>query len=138
MKFYKLNSDKLVNVNPFEYKTNWDVDGASEPEREVLNFLRPFWCHKLVLSQFMIPGSRLRIDIVNLTDGVCVEVSPAGSHSFNKFFHKTELNFAKAVKRDFEKEEWIVKMGFKYCELLDEDLANLSPELFSAKFGVYL
>lgn len=139
MKLYKLNSEKLVNINLFKYELDWEDDSlGSKPERLVIEFLKPFWSHKLCVWQLPIPGSKMRCDIINIHDSIAIEVSPKSSHSFNKFFHKNELNFLKALKRDISKEAWCIKNDFAFIELMDDDFDKLSKEHLAKKFSVYL
>lgn len=138
MKFTKLNSDKIVNVNIFEYKLDFDNIIGSRPEIKVKTFLKPYWSGDLVLQEFIIPGSRLRIDIVNINKMIVVEVSPASTHSFNKFFHKNVAVFAGRLKKEIFKQEWCINNGFNYVELGDEELANLTKKMFKEKFDISL
>lgn len=77
-------------------------------------------------------GSRsLRIDLVNISRRIAVEVSPNSSHSFNKFFHRDRMGFGAAVKRDLDKQAWCLKNNFQYISLDEEDIDNLSKKLFA-------
>jgi len=139
LKFSKLNRPNLkVNVNLSKYTIDWK-DGGSKPHLKTKQFLEPYWQFSQVLEEFMIPGSKLRIDILNITSKIAVEISPKGSHSFNPFFHKSRAGgFLASVKRDQSKEEWILENGFQYVCLTDEDLKDLTKERFRDKFEVEL
>lgn len=138
MKFSKLNSDKIVNVNIFNYRLDFNKIQGSRPEVAVKKFLKPYWSNDLVLEEFIIPGSRLRIDIVNISKMIVLEVSPASTHSFNKFFHKNVAVFADRLKKEIFKRDWCIKHKFNYIELEDEELANLTKKMFLEKFNVTL
>jgi hypothetical protein len=138
MKFAKLNSDKIANVNIFNYKLDFNDITGSKPEVAVKTFLKPFWSKDLVLDEFVIPGSRLRVDILNISKKVAIEVSPASTHSFNKFFHGNIAVFAQRLKKEISKEQWCIKHGFQYIELGDEELANLTKKMFKEKFEINL
>ena len=141
MKLPKFNSPHSpANVNLSKYYINWDkTKGVSGPEVAVQNFLRPYWKTHCVLTQLRIPGSLLRIDLVNLTLKIAIEISPAGTHEFNKFFHKDKAGFLGVIKRDFAKREWIENQcGWKMVELFDDEINNLSKQMFLDKFGVAL
>lgn len=129
MKFYGLNSKREVNVNITPYLIDWDHK-VSSPQKMVSDFLRPYWKTHVVLSEFRIPRSLLRVDILNLSIKCAVEVSPKGSHSYNPFFHKSKANFGAAMKREIGKADWLEKNGFKLVEVFDEDFARLSREWF--------
>lgn len=138
MKFKKLNSSFEVNVNTAKYSIDWSA-AVSRPQKKVKDFLHSFWRYDNVLEEFVIPGSKLRIDLLNLTkiedyNGVAVEISPQSSHSFNSFFHKDRVGgFLASVKRDLGKMEWIQANGFLYISLDDADLKNLTVEMFLEK-----
>lgn len=138
MKFPKLNSNSLVNVNLAEYKIDWDHK-VSAPQKAVVDFLKPFWISDLVLAELRIPGSLLRIDITNIDKKIMLEVSPKSVHQvFNLWIHKDRAGFLKKLKADQQKIAWIEKAGFQFVELVDEDIKNLSRELFRDKFNIIL
>lgn len=138
MKLPKLYSSKFVSVNLAEYSINWDY-AVSKPQKAASDFLRPFWAADLVLSELRIPGSLLRIDIVNITRKIAVEISPDALHkNFNPFLHKNRAGFLKKLKADVKKNEWIESVGWQLIELTDNDIKNLSKELFLTKFDVVL
>jgi len=137
MKFYGFNSTRQVNVNITPYAIDWDHK-VSGPQKRVSDFLRPYWKTHVVLSEFRIPRSLLRIDILNINLRCAIEVSPAGSHSYNPFFHKSRIGFGAAMKRELGKAEWLEKNGFQLCEIFDEDFDRLSPEWFLEKYDVHL
>lgn len=142
MKFKKLNSSKEINVNINKYLIkDWDnfEKRISGPERKVLTFLKPYWKNHYVLREFRIPGSKLRIDVMNIHLRICLEVSPEATHSkFNKFMHGSRIGYLGTIKRDLQKEDWIKDNGFKYVCLMDEDLNNLSKEWFKEKYDIDL
>jgi len=119
---------------------DWDPKReVSGPQGEVKRFLRPYWERDIVLEELPIPGSRLRLDLVNVNQGIVVEVSPFSSHSFNPFFHKSLAGFQNALKRDIKKEDWVVRiMGWRYAEIVCETDFPLSAELFEERFGIIL
>lgn len=138
MKFKKLNSQYEVNVNTAKYKLDWEGKFVSKPQTQVKDFLFPFWRHDTVLGEFVIPGSRLRIDFLNLTAKVVIEVSPESSHSFNPFFHKSRAGgFLASVKRDGDKEVWARQNGFQFIIVGQKELDNLTKETF-AELGLDL
>lgn len=139
MKFSKLNyPNNKVNVNLSKYKIDWEK-GGSKPHLKVKQFLEPYWQCFQVVEEFPIPGSKLRIDILNASQKICIEISPSSSHDFNPFFHKSRVSgFLASLNRDEAKEGWILENGFQYICLGDEDLKNLTRERFKAKFNCEL
>jgi len=138
MKFIKLNTTKLVNVNIQKYKIDWNRK-VSAPQKKVKDFLFPFWSANIVLEEFIIPGSKFRIDLLNLTHKIAIEVSPRALHvNYNKFMHGNRVGFLDKLKADTQKMVWAENNGFKFIELYDEEINNLSKNLFEEKFGVIL
>ncbi len=113
--------NREVNVNVTKYIIDWDKI-VSKPQKQVKDALKPIWQGQLVCEEFRIPSSKMRIDLINFSLKVVVEVSPKGSHKFNKFFNKNRSNFLSAVKRDISKAEWCERNGFRFVEIVDEDL----------------
>lgn len=132
MKVTGLNTSRLYSLKVADYLIDWKRE-VSRPQARVKQFLYPFWRHHIVLEEPVVPGSRTRIDLLNLTRKVAIEVSPSSSHSFNPFFHKTKVKFGQAVKRELDKQRWCETNGFLYIELTDEDLDNLSKKMFAER-----
>lgn len=110
-----------VNVNPSKYLIDWDRV-VSKPQKQVKDAIKPIWSADYVCEEFYIPGSKMRIDLINFSKKVVVEVSPKGSHKYNPFFNKNRSNFLSAAKRDLSKAEWCEKNGFRYVEINDLEL----------------
>lgn len=140
MIFTKFKSGKPVNINIRKYVIDWD----SAPSKEQLRlqyFLFPFWKNQVVLSEFLLPGSKFRFDIVNISKHIIIEHSPNSTHNeYNQFFHGSRSGFIKRIKSDMDKIEWAKSQNpsFKVIETTAEDLDYLSPKFFLEKFGVNL
>lgn len=132
MKVTGLKSSKIYNLRIADYIIDWRAE-ISKPQARVKQFLYPYWKTAICGEEVRIPGSRCRLDLVNFSRKVVIEVSPSGSHSFNKFFHKSKFKFAASVRRDLDKQEWCQKNGFLYIELTDDDLDNLSKKMFAER-----
>lgn len=136
MKLFKFNSDSEIYVNESKYKINWDRK-VSKPQKAVKDFLRQFWEKDLVLEEFCIPGSKKRIDLMNCTKSIVIEVSPESIHSkYNDFIHKTRSAFLLKIKADNDKLIWAEKNNFTFISLNNSDIKNISEELFKNKFGI--
>ena len=136
MRVTSLKGDRPYKLDPTEYLIDWERK-VSKPQKLVKEFLRPYWQTSVVGEEVRVPGSKCRLDLVNFTRRVVVEVSPDSSHSFNKFFHKNRFKFGGAVQRDLDKVSWCDRNGFTYVELGEDDIANLSVALFK-ELGVEL
>lgn len=138
MKWKKKNG-KEINVNPIKYKIDWSQDGRSKPETLVRKFLFPFWKNHIVLSEFRFPSTLYRADLINLTSRIMLEVSPDSVHlEFNQFMHGSRAGFLKKIKSDYEKMEIAELNGFKFIELNDRHLKELTKEMFKREFDLDL
>ena len=138
MKFSSLNNSKiLVNVNISKYLVDWSRT-VSRPQKTVKDFLYPYWQSCVVLEEFRVPRSLLRVDLMCISRKIAVEVSPESSHSFNKFFHKNRVTFGRAVDRDMKKADWLEREGYQLIEVFEDDLKRLSKEWVSEKYGIIL
>jgi len=137
---WKTKSGKEVNFNPAKYKIRWEDDGRSKPETMVRKFLYPFWKNDIVLSEMVFPKSgKKRADLVNLSRKIFVEISPDSVHlEFNQFMHGSRAGYLKKLKADYEKMELAELNGFKFIELNDEHLSNLTKKMFKETFDLDL
>lgn len=139
MRFKTLNgTERDIPIN--RYRINWEpAKEVSVPQGKVKTFLRPYWQFKTVLEEFRVPATRFRLDLFCISDGVVVEVSPAATHTmFNPFMHGSLSGYRNTIKRDLLKERWCAINDLTLVTLIDEDIANLSAELFLERFGVTL
>ena len=139
MKFLKFKSQKETNINVGKYLVDWDKI-VSKPQKNTKDFLFPFWRYDVVLEEFMIPGSRLRVDLINCSKRIAVEVSPDSTHkNFNKFMHKSRASgYLKTFKSDLDKEQWLLDNGFAYVKLTDKELKNLDKNEIEQQFNIIL
>lgn len=136
MKFLTLNGkEKNVTIN--KYLVDW-AHKVSAPQKLVKDFLKPYWKADVVLEEFRIPECLLRVDLLNISKKVALEVSPAQHFEFNSHFHKTKIGYLNSIKRDFDKEKWAIANNFKFVEIIDEDMEKLSRQLFWEKFDIML
>lgn len=120
MEFLTLSGrTRKVNVTP--YLIDWDRK-VSGPQKTVKDFLRPYWSHDSVMEEFRCPGSLLRVDLLNLSRGIMIEVSPTKVHAtYNPFFHGSLSGYRDVIKRDLEKAHWGEINGYKVIEIVDAD-----------------
>lgn len=136
MKVFNLNG-KPKEVNIKNYLVKWDRV-VSKPQKAAKDFLFKYWEHDVVLEEFRIPNSLLRIDIYNVTKKIIVEVSPAQHTGFHKFFHNNNrVNYLAQIKRDMMKEEFCKLNNIKFVEIFDEDLP-ITKKFFKDKYDIEL
>lgn len=139
MKLTKISGDGLVNYNIKPYLIKWDRK-VSTPQKTAKDFLKKYWKNDIVCEEFRILGQGLlRLDLVNFTKKIIIEVSPRALHvDYNKFFHNGRGGYLKKLTSDAKKLFWAEKNGFKFCEWYDEDLNNLSKKYLKEKFDLDL
>lgn len=138
MEFTKLNSSHSIFVNCSKYKIDWDRK-VSKPQKYVKDFLYQFWKDDSVYEELIIPGSKKRIDLLNYSKSIIIEVSPDSIHTkYNDFMHKTRSLFLVKLKTDNSKMEWAERNGYKFISLNDEDIKNISVDYFLNKFNINL
>jgi hypothetical protein len=130
------NEKKSTKLTP--YNIDWTGKKVSNPQQKTKDFLFPFFKHDHVLEEFVIPGSRLRIDLFNVSRKIIIEVSPKQHFEYSSFLHGSRINFKDQVKRDDQKRLWAEKNELRFVELIEIDLKNLTSELFEIKFGITL
>ena len=114
---------RAVSKSFLKYRVDWDKS-VSKPQKMVKDALRPFWGSDEVYEELVIPSSRLRVDLINFTKMIAVEVSPSSSHEYNDFFNKNRSNYLASKKRELKKFNWLEINCIKWVEITDVGLKN--------------
>lgn len=138
MKVYKYKSlTKLVTINIWKYKIDWENDGASKIERQFRDLIYPYWKNSIILYQPRIPGSLLRLDFLNVNKRLCIETDGIQHGVFNKHFHNNSRNvYWASIKRDLDKDKWLENNQIDLLRLNQEDLDEFSPKYILDKFNI--
>lgn len=138
MKLYNVYG-KIVSKNVSQYLIDWDAASRSKVQFNTKQFLKPYWKNHIVYEEFPVFGSRLKVDIVNATLKIAVEVHGEQHSSFNKFFHNgSRLNYLKSIKRDVAKEQWLTLNKFYLIEIYEHEVKDLTVKFFKEKFNLNL
>jgi hypothetical protein len=129
---------RLVSKNVSSHLVDWDGNSLSKIQFKVKQFLKPYWYAHIVYEEFPVYGSRMRVDILNATRRIAVEIQGKQHNHFNKFFHQNREQFWKSIKRDTLKSQWLEKNDFKLIEIMFNEVDSLSPEFVEDKFGIVL
>ena len=128
---------KLVNKNVSKFRIKWNGKSASKIQFKTKQFLEKYWKNHIVYEEFPVYGTKLRVDIINFTKKIAIEVQGRQHSSFNKFFHKNSVsNYLNSIKRDYEKRKWLELNNFKIIEIEEKDINKLSKEFIDNTFGV--
>lgn len=139
MRLYDVRG-KLVNKDVSDYKIEWDEPCRSIIQFKVKQFLKPYWLYHICYEEFPVFGrTRMRVDMINATLKISIEVNGKQHNAFNPHFHnKSRLAYLKQLKRDEDKREWLEKNDFKIIEIEEEDIKKLSKDFFKEEFNLDL
>ena len=136
MKLYDITG-RLVNRNVGRYKIDWDAACRSKFQFEVKQFFKSFWFGQICYEEFPVYGTRMKVDLINMTKRIAVEVQGAQHDEFNKFFHNnSRATYLRSITRDSDKRKWLENNDFKVLEILPKDLPELSRKYIKEKFSV--
>ena len=136
MKLYNTYG-RLVSKNVQKYRLKWEGKCRSNIQFKVKQFFKPYWMNHICYEEFPVYGTRMKVDMINMTKRIAVEVQGAQHESFNKFFHgNSRAKYLASIKRDYEKRIWLENNNFKVLEIREEDLASLSRGYILEKFEV--
>lgn len=130
---------KAVSKNVSGYLINWDEPSRSKIQFKTKQFLKQYWKNHIVYEEFPVYGSLLKVDFINATRKIAVEVHGPQHSSFNKFFHgESRLNYLKSIKRDVAKENWLTLNKFILVEVYHDQVDELSEKFFKEKYNIIL
>tara|TARA_R100000808_G_C2082913_1_gene106158 strand:+ start:289 stop:570 length:282 start_codon:yes stop_codon:yes gene_type:complete len=90
-----------------------------------------------VYEEFPVYGTRLKVDILNATKKIAIEVQGQQHESFNKFFHdNSRAKYLDSIKRDAQKAAWLESNGFVIMYIYEKDVPNLSLSFFRETYGL--
>ena len=129
----------LVNKNVSKYLVNWNGKSRSKLQFKFKQFFYPYWKNHIVYEEFPVYGSMLKVDLLNATKKIAVEIQGDQHESFNKFFHdNSRLKYLQSIKRDVKKEKWLEMNEFKFLQVYESDLKTLSPQYIEEKCGILI
>jgi|GEM_PF-480840 hypothetical protein len=138
MRLLNING-KLVNKNVRNYLVDWQGKSRSKLQFKFKEFFYPYWKNHIVYEEFPVYGSMLKVDLLNATKKIAVEIQGNQHESFNKFFHdNSRLKYLQSIKRDVKKVKWLEMNEFKFLELYEDDLKSLSPQYIEEKCGILI
>lgn len=127
---------RLVNKNVDDRLIKWDEPSASKLQFRVKQFLKSFWRYESVYEEFPVFGTLLRIDFLNITRKIAVEVNGNQHENFSEFFHRSRSAYLQSIKRDYKKSEWLKLNGFTLIEINEKEVDKLSRTFFKEKFDI--
>ena len=135
MRLYNIRG-RQVNKNVSRYLIDWEKKSRSNLQFRVKQFLKQYWENHIVYEEFPVFGSRMKVDIVNATKYIAVEVNGQQHGSFNKFFHNSRYGYFQSISRDVKKEEWLEKNGFDLITIEYNEVEDLTEQFIKEKFDI--
>ena len=130
---------KLQSKQVTRFLVNWDKPCRSKVQFKTKQFLKQFWENQVVYEEFPVYGTKMKVDILNATKKIAVEVQGNQHVSFNKFFHNnSRLKYLESIKRDAQKAQWLEKNGYTLVEIHEKEVESLNKEFFLNKFNIAL
>jgi len=130
---------RLEKRNVNKYLIDWDKESRSQLQFKAKQFFRKYWLSCVVYEEFPVYGSRMKVDILNATRKIAVEVNGAQHGTFNKFFHgNSRIKYLNSIKRDFKKLEWLESNNYNLIEINHDEVDLLSTNFFKKKFNLVL
>ena len=136
MKLYDIKG-RLVNKSVTKYRIRWDGECRSNFQYEVKQFFKKFWYGQICYEEFPVYGSRMKVDFINATKKIAVEVNGQQHDEFNKFFHSnSRTKYLQSIQRDAEKHQWLELNNFIIIEIYEKDLQKLSLSYIKDVYGI--
>ena len=128
-----------VSKNVTKYTIDWRKNSRSKLQTKVKRFLQGYWKNQVVYEEFPVFGSRMKVDFLNATIKVAIEVQGPQHKKFNPFFHSnSRAKYLDSIKRDLEKARWLEENGFLFVEVSEGEVKDISKEFFEKNFGIKL
>lgn len=137
MRLYSTNG-KLVKKNVTKFLIKWDEKSRSIAQADVKKFLFPYWKNNIVYEEFPVYGSQLKVDILNATQKIAIEVHGPQHEEFHYFHNNSRAKFLKGIKNDETKSEWLIKNGFQQIIIYTKEISELSESFFKERFNIIL
>jgi hypothetical protein len=139
MRLHTLNGKTPIYKNVNKYLVNWEAGCRSKFQKNIKDFFSKYWLNHVVYEEFPVYGTRMKVDILNATTKIAVEVNGEQHVKYNPFFHgKSRANFLKSIKRDVDKKRWLDRNGFILIEIYPEDVPFMSKEFIEKNFDITL
>jgi hypothetical protein len=129
---------RLVNKPVNKYLINWNNKSRSLLQFKTKQFLKPYWENMIVYEEFPVYGSLLKVDILNATLKVAIEVHGPQHNEFHYFHNGSPSTYLAAIKNDIKKSKWLEDNKFKLIEINFDEVDLLSHEFFCNKFNFHL
>lgn len=138
MKFFNLRG-KPTFKNISKFRIDWSKQSKSKFQFNVKQFFKQYWQNHICYEEVVLAGTRLSLDILNLTERIGVEVHGDQHIKHVPFFHgKNTSGFGDQINRDLDKIKWCENNKIELIEIYSSDFSSLSKEWVYEKFNIIL
>lgn len=135
MELFNIRGRKTYK-NISKYRIKWTKPSRSQLQTKFKELLKKYWIGHKVYEEFPVYGSQQKVDFMNFTLNIAVEVNGEQHDKFVKHFHKNKNGFIDSLRRDRLKSEWLEANDFKLIELIESDLKVFSPKYIKDLYGI--
>ena len=138
MRLYNIYGN-LQSKNVSKYLIDWEAKSKSKLQFNVKQFFKTFWNKQIVYEEFPVFGSKMKVDFLNATKKIAIEVNGPQHTNFNKFFHNnSRIKYLDSITRDHQKALWLEQNNYKLIELEKKDIPLLNKSFFKKEFDVLI
>lgn len=121
-------------LNEKRFLIDWDGPSLSKFQFKVKQFFKKYWIDDIVGEEVILPDTRLRVDILNFSKKIAVEVNGLFHVKHVPHFQENKKSFENQVFRDVYKEHLLEANDFLVIEIYEKNLP-LSPKWITKTFG---
>lgn len=118
-----------------KYLIKWDEPSKSKLQYRFKQLFKKYWIGHTVFEEFPVFGTRQRVDFVNISLNIAVEINGLQHDKYTPHFHKNTQGFIKSLRLDREKREWLEMNNFNLIELMESDEKLFSPKYIEKEYG---
>ena len=138
MRLYDIHGN-LTSKNVTKYLIDWRKNSRSKLQTKVKRFLQRYWKNQTIYEEFPVFGTKMKVDFLNSTIKVAIEVQGTQHRKFNPFFHSnSRAKYLSSIKRDMQKATWLEQNNFTLVELEEREVKDISKDFFRENFNIKL
>jgi hypothetical protein len=129
--------DNIRPLSEKKYAIKWNGDSLSFFQFNVKQFFKKYWKDDVVGEEVLLPQTRLRVDLMNFSRKIAVEVNGLFHVEYTTYFQNSVEDFEKQVYRDVLKEHLLEKNGFEVIEIYEKNMP-LKEKWIESVFGSHI
>lgn len=122
----KLLNGRVCTKNCIPCLIHWKKPSRSKIQFRCKQLLEPIWRADVVFEEFPVFGTRMKVDIVNVTRHIAIEVQGRQHDKLVPYFHGDKYGWGDSIDRDEKKAQWLELNGFRLVEVIEADLESFT------------